>query len=469
MAPSSPTVERARPRWGGLARVAAALVVAFLAIQVIHPTLPNPPVVADLAAPPDVARILRTSCYDCHSNETRLRWFDEVEPAYWMVVKDVENGRARLNFSDLGKLGPGPQKAVLYEAVNQIQLGAMPPRSYTLVHPGAAVTPDDLAQLKRYLHPQEGRSPVSAGPSAVAPVLVPAALDRIRPVVTGLAFMDGYENWRPMTTTDRFDNGTLRVILANGTAAKAIDEDRVAPWPDGSAFAKVAWNAAADAAGIIRPTSFKQVEFMVKDSAKAGATEGWNWGRWLGADLEPYGATPGFVAECTGCHAPMRANDFVFTLPIHQAKAHAEQFNGDAVLPPDLPYQPLKWRFISSSVDEHGGAMSTVYGNDLAVDHSRSGSEDAYPPGSIVARVTWAQREDPHWFGARIPGQVKSVELVTAGVSANPRERGTYQAFEGDPLRAVVAPGGAVLGVRVDALLDERASRVPDVAHAGPR
>jgi hypothetical protein len=458
-------VARSRRTW--FVRVTGVLVAGFLVIQVIHPALTNPPVVADLAAPPDVARILRASCYDCHSNETRLRWFDEVEPAYWMVVKDVENGRERLNFSSLGKAEPGPRRAMLYEALNQIQLGAMPPRAYTLVHPGTAVAPADLALLKQYLHPQredEETAPPLA--TAVTPVAPPAAHGAIRPVATGLAFQEGYENWRPVASTDRFDNGTLRVILANETAVRAIENDAVAPWPDGSAFAKVAWTAAADSAGVIWPGSFKQVEFMVKDAKRFGATEGWNWGRWLGADLVPYGGTEPFVSECTGCHAPMEQNDFVFTLPIHRGKADTGRFNDEAALPHDLPYRPLEWRLITSSIDKHDGVMSTVYGNDLAVEHARSGSTDAYAPGSVIARVTWVQREDAHWFGGRIPGPVKSLELVTVGVTSDPRSRGTYQAYGGDPLRAVVAAEGASPGVRVDALLDERASVMPRVGHS---
>jgi hypothetical protein len=55
---------------------------------------------------------------------------------------------------------------------------------------------------------------------------------------------------------------------------------------------------------------------MIKDSAKYASTQGWGWARWKGADLQPYGKTAAFSAECVGCHTPMRSNDFVFTTPI---------------------------------------------------------------------------------------------------------------------------------------------------------
>jgi len=77
---------------------------ALIAIQFLRPPITHPQVTADLTAPPEVKQILRTSCYDCHSNETRLAWFDEIVPAYWLVASDVKAGRRRLNFSDIGTL-----------------------------------------------------------------------------------------------------------------------------------------------------------------------------------------------------------------------------------------------------------------------------------------------------------------------------------------------------------------------------
>jgi hypothetical protein len=108
--------------------------LAFLGIQFVRPELTNPPVTAEIQAPPEVKQILRNSCYNCHSNETKLPWFDEVAPAYWIVIRDVKEAREHLNFSEIGKLPAGQQKGVLFEAVNMIQLGAMPLPSYTRVH-----------------------------------------------------------------------------------------------------------------------------------------------------------------------------------------------------------------------------------------------------------------------------------------------------------------------------------------------
>src|ERR1700744_4727204 len=125
----------------------------FLLLQLVRPALTNPPVTADLQAPPEVKAILKKSCYSCHSNETALPWFDRVVAGYWVAVHDVKAARAKLNFSEIGKLPVPAQRAALYEAVNMVQFGAMPLPRYLHVHPGSAVTPEELQVLRGYLDP----------------------------------------------------------------------------------------------------------------------------------------------------------------------------------------------------------------------------------------------------------------------------------------------------------------------------
>ena len=67
---------------------------------------------------------------------------------------------------------------------------------------------------------------------------------------------------------------------------------------------------------MVQMGAFQQVEFMIKDSRKYASTKGWGWARWLGTDLKPYGTAPEFSNECINCHAPVRRNDHVFTMPI---------------------------------------------------------------------------------------------------------------------------------------------------------
>jgi hypothetical protein len=132
----------------------------------------------------------------------------------------------------------------------------------------------------------------------------------------GIEFPADYKDWKVISSTNRMDNGTLREVLGNDVAVKAVQDGEINPWPDGTMLAKVAWVQLADGDGSIRAGRFKQVEFMIKDRQKYAATKGWGWARWLGTDLKPYGTSAAFTDSCVSCHLPLRDNDFVFTLPV---------------------------------------------------------------------------------------------------------------------------------------------------------
>jgi hypothetical protein len=450
------------------ASIIAFLFLIFLTLQFVGPKVTNPPVLSDLVAPDDVKAVLKTSCYNCHSNETHLWWYDKIAPASWLVARDVKRGRMHMNFSNFGQLSPGQQKGYLYESVNQMQLGFMPPANYLLVHPDAKVTPDQIDTLKKYLHPSEAVTP--ATPDAVAAADAQYQLwiaggasnlaTNVKPAANGMSFFPDYKNWKPVSTTDRFDNGTLRVILGNDVAQKAIATGDVHPWPDGSAFAKIAYKQQPDASGNIWTGEFIQVEFMLKDAEKYKSTEGWGFARWRGVDHTPYGKNANFTTECTSCHRPMQANDFVYTMPIHDAPG--EEFNATAALPGDLPYPVLTWNVLTSSVDHAHSTMSTLYGNDAAVDHARTSPQTILPMGSVLALVTWDRQEDKHWFGGRIPGKVRAVEFVSM-TSPTPGHLSpmTYESWSGSPLQKAAAPDPATEQARIDAITSLKAAVMP--------
>jgi Haem-binding domain/Cytochrome P460 len=308
--------------------IVGVLSLAFVGLQFVRPKLTNPPVTTELHAPAEVKQILRNSCYSCHSNETKLPWFDEVEPAYWVVTGDVKEARKHLNFSEIGKLSAAQQRGFLFEAVNMIQMGAMPLPAYRRVHPDAVVTPDQLAVLRNYLTaPPDPSNAAEVGAKAIADA---AATDAqygnfvragqtalsVQPEFNGVPFDPDYKNWKAISSTDRFDNHTMREILGNDVAVKAIADGHINPWPDGAAFAKVAWQQAApDEKGVVKTGAFIQVELMVKDSTKYASSEGWGWGRWRGTDLKPYGKDAQLQNECMSCHEPVAKNDHVYTMP----------------------------------------------------------------------------------------------------------------------------------------------------------
>jgi hypothetical protein len=127
----------------------------------------------------------------------------------------------------------------------------------------------------------------------------------------------------------------------------------------------------------------------------------------------------GFALVCvlmTGCHG-------------HRQPSASDLFNDNAKLNGALPYPVLQWRPLTSSVDRGSLTTATLFGNDAAVSAAVSG-QTSYPANAVLGLVTWQQRDDPHWFGARIPDAPKSVEFVEFGTGAVP----VYRHFAGSPL-----------------------------------
>jgi hypothetical protein len=113
----------------------------------------------------------------------------------------------------------------------------------------------------------------------------------------------------------------------------------------------------------------------------------------------------------------------------HRSPTASDLFNDDAKLVGALPYPVLQWTPLTTSVDRSSFTTATLFGNDAAVSASRSG-QAIYPAGAVLGLVTWRQRDDPHWFGARIPAALVSVEFVEFGTGAIP----VYRHFAGSPL-----------------------------------
>ena len=138
----------------------------------------------------------------------------------------------------------------------------------------------------------------------------------------------------------------------------------------------------------------------------------------------------------------------------------AEQ-NKSATLTADLPFNPLQGRVITSWINKQDSTMSTLYGNDVAIQYARTNDQHAYPAGSVLSVVTWKQQEDPRWFGARIPASVQSVEFVTVKTSSDQQPSYSYQAYEGQPLKKMPPQEGPIPNDRATWVLSQRAAVMP--------
>ena len=141
-----------------------------------------------------------------------------------------------------------------------------------------------------------------------------AADSEVAPAPNGIAFPDNYKQWAPVGVSHRTDNNSLRLILANPIAKKAIDAGKTDPWPDGSMLGKIVWKDSRhkDWASATVPGSLVHTEFMLKHKIKYKKTGGWGFARWVGKNKKPFGGLTS-ARECYQCHLNAKNSDIVFT------------------------------------------------------------------------------------------------------------------------------------------------------------
>jgi hypothetical protein len=142
--------------------------------------------------------------------------------------------------------------------------------------------------------------------------------------IYGVKIPPGYRDWQ-LISVNRLAGGNLKQVraqLGNEVAIKAFREGKL-PFPDGTIIAALHWHEApSDENNKVLAMGFPgaglqsfvagravNVQFMVKDSKKYAATDGWGF-----ADFT--NGKPGNEAlhkTCYACHLPAKNRDFVFT------------------------------------------------------------------------------------------------------------------------------------------------------------
>ncbi|MGV3685083.1 MAG: heme-binding domain-containing protein [Daejeonella sp.] len=134
-----------------------ALLVILIAIQFIQPPrnqnvlVSTAGITSIVRVPDDVQSILKSSCYDCHSNTTRYPWYATIQPGAWWMASHVEEGKAELNFDDFGNYSKRRQLSKLKAIQGSIEDESMPLPSYTFIHRDAGLSKTDQIRLKNWI------------------------------------------------------------------------------------------------------------------------------------------------------------------------------------------------------------------------------------------------------------------------------------------------------------------------------
>jgi len=127
-------------------RLFLVLLIAFVVIQFFRPAKnkaegPSKNDISTLyPVPEDVQNILKTSCYDCHSNNTVYPWYAEVQPVAWWLDSHIKDGKKDLNFSEFASYRIRRQYKKLEEVNELVKKDEMPLDSYLWIHKNAKLS-----------------------------------------------------------------------------------------------------------------------------------------------------------------------------------------------------------------------------------------------------------------------------------------------------------------------------------------
>jgi len=99
----------------------------------------------------DVTTILKTTCYDCHSNESKYPWYSNLAPISWWLKDHIDEGREELNFSEWETYTKGRKDHKLEEMIEMVEEDEMPLKEYTWIHSDAKLTTEQKSMLLSWL------------------------------------------------------------------------------------------------------------------------------------------------------------------------------------------------------------------------------------------------------------------------------------------------------------------------------
>ncbi|MEP7237345.1 MAG: heme-binding domain-containing protein [Ferruginibacter sp.] len=123
-----------------LKRTFQILLLIFIIIQFIRPAknksegISNTDISKIYPVPGDVQTILKTSCYDCHSNNTIYPWYAKIQPVAWWLNNHIQDGKKDLNFSEFANYRIRRQYVKLQQINDLVKKDEMPLDSYLWIH-----------------------------------------------------------------------------------------------------------------------------------------------------------------------------------------------------------------------------------------------------------------------------------------------------------------------------------------------
>tara|TARA_R110001606_G_scaffold147495_1_gene287413 strand:+ start:3834 stop:4307 length:474 start_codon:yes stop_codon:yes gene_type:complete len=90
--------------------------------------------------PEEIQKIMKSSCFDCHSNSTRYPWYNSITPVNYWLADHIKEGSKHLNFSKWSEYSLKKKEHKMEELYEEVEKKNMPLNSYTWTHSEANLT-----------------------------------------------------------------------------------------------------------------------------------------------------------------------------------------------------------------------------------------------------------------------------------------------------------------------------------------
>lgn len=135
-----------------LKKTAIFILLILLGIQFIEIDKSAPAIdeTLTLQAPQEIMALLKQSCYDCHSFETRWPYYSSIAPVSFFMASHVKNGRNALNFSLWSAMDEKIKAQRLQRAVETVNNERMALPSYISAHEEAKLNKEEKITLTNW-------------------------------------------------------------------------------------------------------------------------------------------------------------------------------------------------------------------------------------------------------------------------------------------------------------------------------
>jgi hypothetical protein len=137
-------------------KVLLTLLAVFIVIQFFRPeknqssaATPDD-LFAHYPATDSLKQLIKSSCYDCHSNNTKYPWYAQVQPVAWWLDDHVKAGKRKFNFSEFATYPAKKADHKMEEFIEMVKEEEMPLPSYTLLHTNAELTTGQRIALTKW-------------------------------------------------------------------------------------------------------------------------------------------------------------------------------------------------------------------------------------------------------------------------------------------------------------------------------